>query len=484
MNNTLLQAFEWYLDADGRHWKRLISQAPEFKKLGITCVWLPPAFKCASGMNDVGYGAYDLYDLGEFRQKGTISTKYGTRKEYLQCVRTLQRKGMQVLADIVFNHRMGADETETISAVDVNPSNRDQDTGTLHQVKVWTKFTFPGRKGKYSSFIWDWTCFNGTDYDALSQNRSILLFEGKHWDPNVSKEEGNFDFVMGDDVDFSSHKVCQELYDWGKWYVNTTHINGFRLDSVKSIDSSFFNGWLQVMHLTGNHPDFAVGEYWSGDLWVLKGYLEACGHCMHLFDVPLHYHLQQASLSNGTYDIRQIFKDTLTESEPHLSVAFVDNHDTQPGQALASWVLDWFKVQAYATILLNKCEYPAVFYGDLYGIPHDHIPPVPFLREMIWIRSHCFTPNIVDLYDEDSQKACWMAWGNSPVIVLYTIADRKEKTFCEPLLADKKLINVTNPSDQPRFDSNGTITISCPGGGCSIYLTEKEYAWMHKALSR
>lgn len=36
---------------------------------------------------------------------------------------------------------------------------------------------------------------------------------------------------------------------------------------------------------------YAVGEYWSGDLNELNTYLNDSGHCMHLFDVPLHFNL-------------------------------------------------------------------------------------------------------------------------------------------------------------------------------------------------
>lgn len=51
----------------------------------------------------------------------------------------------------------------------------------------------------------------------------------------------------------------------------------------------------------------------------------------------------------------------------------MDNHDTQPGQSLTSFIEDWFKPQAYACILLRQEGYPCIFYGDYYGIPHDHI---------------------------------------------------------------------------------------------------------------
>lgn len=72
--------------------------------------------------------------------------------------------------------------------------------------------------------------------------------------------------------------------------------------------------------------------------------------------------------------MRTIFDNTLTKDNPAKSVTFVDNHDSQPGQSLESWVQGWFRQLAYALILLRQEGYPCVFYGDWYGIPHDEIP--------------------------------------------------------------------------------------------------------------
>ena len=76
-NKTMMQYFEWYLPNDGLWWKRCAAKAENLSSLGITQVWLPPAYKGTS-QEDVGYGVYDMYDLGEFDQKGTVRTKYGT----------------------------------------------------------------------------------------------------------------------------------------------------------------------------------------------------------------------------------------------------------------------------------------------------------------------------------------------------------------------------------------------------------------------
>lgn len=81
---TILQGFEWYLPNDGNHWKTLAEKAEELSSFGINAVWMPPAYKGSEGANDVGYGTYDLYDLGEFDQKGSVRTKYGTKEEYLR----------------------------------------------------------------------------------------------------------------------------------------------------------------------------------------------------------------------------------------------------------------------------------------------------------------------------------------------------------------------------------------------------------------
>lgn len=82
-----MQYFEWYLKPEDKLWQKVSQEAKELKKVGITDVWLPPAYKGAGGKYDAGYAVYDLYDLGEFNQKGSIETKYGTKDEYLQAIR-------------------------------------------------------------------------------------------------------------------------------------------------------------------------------------------------------------------------------------------------------------------------------------------------------------------------------------------------------------------------------------------------------------
>jgi cell division protease FtsH len=109
---TMVQYFHWYIPPDGNLWKQIKSDAQHLKDLGFTSVWFPPAYKGASGGHSTGYDVYDLYDLGEFDQKGSVRTKYGTRQEYLDAIDAIHGCGMRVIVDIVLNHKAGGDEAK------------------------------------------------------------------------------------------------------------------------------------------------------------------------------------------------------------------------------------------------------------------------------------------------------------------------------------------------------------------------------------
>ncbi len=482
MNETLMQYFEWYLPQDNSLWKQVSKDAQHLENLGITAIWLPPAYKGQAGQADVGYGVYDHYDLGEFLAKGSVETKYGSKDEYLKCVQDLQQHGIRVLGDIVLNHMMGSEEAENIQAVKIDENDRNKNEGDYYGVRVWTHYTFPQREGKYSDFSWNWKDFTGTDYDQNNGQSHILKFEGKEWSPNVSKERGNFDYIMGDDIDFSVPEVVDELYHWGIWYTEISGVDGFRLDAVKSIDARFFSGWLKKMKEYGHHPDFAVGEFWSGDPQILLQYLKDSGHCMKLFDVALHYRLQQYSNHPENADLREVFKGSLVELEPEYACVFSDNHDTQPGQALYSWVEDWFKPISYALLLLRDCRYPCVFYGDLYGINHDNIAPVPNLDKMIWIRKNLLSGAVIDFNDDDKQKTCWMAPGDHPVIVIASIGDWKSATVQDLSLAGHVFTDINYPEHEIWVDENGRADFTCPERNVSVYILKEDYQALSSSL--
>ena len=369
-NSTMIQYFHWYTP-DDILWKELKEKAGWLANAGITSVWMPPAHKAAGGGYSTGYDIYDLYDLGEFEQKGTVRTKYGTKEEYLQATAALHAAGIQVIVDIVLNHKAGGDELERIMAIKVNEENRNEVVSEPEEIEAYTKFLFPGRNGKYSSFIWDHQCFSGVDYNHLTGDTAIYSLLNEHgddWEEMIDDEKGNYDYLMYCDIEFRNNAVRRELLQWAKWFHETVGFDGVRLDAVKHMSPFFYTEWLRNLREQTGKDIFAVGEYWApGQLDLLLKYIEKTEGKMSLFDAALHHTLHLASNSGNEFDMRTIFDGSLVQANPLLAVTVVDNHDTQPLQALEAPVEQWFKPIAYALILLRIDGYPCVFYPDLFG---------------------------------------------------------------------------------------------------------------------
>ncbi len=472
-----MQYFEWYMNCNQNLWNDIKENADKISETGVTAMWLPPAFKGIGGKDEVGYGAYDLYDLGEFDQKGTIKTKYGSKDEYLDAIVALKQAGIEVYPDIVLNHKMGADAIQTIPATKVDWSDHNKEISGNETVKVATKFTFPGRKGKYSDFVWNWTDFDGIDYNSATNENAIFKFKDKQWGTEVDEEFGNFDYLMGADLDFSNPRVIKECTDWGKWYLEFTGADGFRLDAVKHIRASFYRDWIKTLREQSKKELFSVGEYWSSDVNKLHKYITETDGEISLFDVPLHYNLYSAS-TDPDYDLSKIFDHTLVKENSSMAVTFVDNHDTQPGQALESFIQDWFKESAYAIILLRNTGYPCVFYGDYYGIEHDNIKPMENLKTLMLIRKEKSYGVQHDYFDYNSYVG-WTQEGDEDhinsglAVVISNAGDGFKRMFVGLQNAGEKYIDALGHcEDEVIIDEEGWGNFSVKGKSASVWVKE------------
>jgi len=413
-NYTMLQFFEWYYPADGSLWNHFRDDSRRLKELGFDAVWLPPAHKGMAGDKASGYDSYDLYDLGEFDQKGSVRTKYGTKDEFIAAIRAGQEAGLQMYADIVLNHMGGADEKEVMMVREVTPENRNEFASEPKEIEAYTKFTFPGRGGKYSEFVWDYQCFSGVDYNASTEETAIYSIQnqyGEGWQDVLDLENGNYDYLMLSDVEFRNPHVREELKRWGEWFYETAGMDGFRLDAIKHMDPQFFNEWLDHLRGKYNREFYAVGEYWAPyDLHSMHEYIAATEGRISLFDAPLQASFYRASKEGGAYDLRTVFDDTLVQTNPALAVTLVENHDTQPLQSLEQTVELWFRPLAYALILLREAGYPCIFYSDLYGSQytdtgndgqehHITLAKLEGLETLLYVRKHVAYGQQNDYFD-------------------------------------------------------------------------------------
>jgi alpha-amylase len=481
-NRTIIQYFEWYVSGHHILWKKCIAQAERLAEFGITDVWLPPAYKAGFTEDNVGYAVYDAYDLGEFDQKGSVETKYGNRVDYQNAIKAFHKSGIRVLADIVLNHRVGSDEFEDVSAVCVQPHNRYEQSSGEKTISAPTVFNFPGRNGKYSDFKWNHNHFTGVDWDNYEKRTgSVYRFSDKKWADDVSHEFGNFDFLMGADVDVNSPEVKKELVTWGKWYMDFTGIDGFRMDAVKHISSGFMKDWINEMRKNKTEEVPAIGEYWSGDVHELENYLNQVDNSMSLFDVPLHFRMRDMSYADGNYDMSHLLDDTLFMRHPKNAITFVDNHDSQPGQSLESFVNVWMKQVAYALILLHKNGVPCVFYGDLYGIPFTRNIPIPRLRTMIRVR-HDFCYGEQHDYMDDYNVIGWTREGDDEhpdsgmALLLSDKHDGSKHMYVGKKFAGRKFKDCMRKiRTDVIIDQDGYGDFTVQGFSSAVWVTEEAY---------
>ena len=465
MNKTIMQFFQWDLPSDGGHWNFLKDQSKTLSDVGINTLWLPPAYKGAGGSNDAGYGVYDLYDLGEFNQKGSVRTKYGTKDEYINAIAQAHKNNIEILADIVLNQKGGADKTEWVKVTKVDPQDRNIKISDEYDIKAWTKFNFPGRNNKYSDFKWNWEHFDGVDWDENKKESAIFEFTGlgKSWNEDVDDENGNYSYLMLTDIDVSSPVVYEELLKWSLWYIEIANLDGFRLDAVKHISFEFYTRLINDLRTITKKELFTVGEYWQADLKVLKNYVEETCHAFNIFDVPLHYNFLRAKNEKDNYDLRGLMANTLISCYPENSVTFVDNHDTQPGQSLESWVDNSFKLQAYTFILTRQEGIPCVFFGDYYGLPNKAIAPLKDQLDKLLYARRDFAYGTQHDYFDEAHIVGWTRENGLAALISNANNGGSKKMFVGEKFSDKTFVDITgNVSGEVIIaqDGNGDFTVN------------------------
>lgn len=337
---VMMQAFHWDCPrVDGKEfswWQFVREQVPSLAQVGFTALWLPPAHKAAnlSGPS-MGYDPYDYYDLGEYDQKGSIETWFGSRQALQELLDAAHARGLAVLADMVINHNSGADGTE------VNLITRES---------RWTRFR-PGS----GQFFRGWECFHPCRYET--------------WD----------DGTFGDMPDLSHRNpyVYGEILKLTRWLIEEVGFDGFRYDFVKGYGTWTVTAIQEYRYERAGKPfkPFGVGENWDSARTIENWINEAnawSDNPVSAFDFPLRDMLKALCDTYG-FSLRNLETwETFSRKQPLNAVTFVENHDTRDGDK----PIFHDKLMAYGYILTHE-GYPCVFWKDYYnwglgkeGTPH------------------------------------------------------------------------------------------------------------------
>jgi alpha-amylase len=289
---------------------------------------------------------------------------------------------------------------------------------------------------------------------------------------------------MGCDINFQNTEVRNELTAWGKWYLDTTGANGFRVDAIKNISSCFFPEWLNAMEKYAGKDLFVVGEYWNCDINALLWYIDTVGGKMSVFDVPLHFNFHTAGKQGRSYDMRKLLDGTIMKHNPLRAVTFVENHDSQPLQALESTVEPWFKPLAYAFILLRGEGYPCVFSADYDGASYEdrgrdgnrYRVDIPPFKKLIDIFLQCrrdFCYGVHNDYIDHPNTIGWTKMGDSEhtgsMAVVMGNGDAGSKWMFTGKASTAYSDRTGSIKDTIVTNESGWADFRCEGGSVSVW---------------
>ncbi len=349
---VILQAFWWdYWNSnfENSYANYLTELAPRLRELDINAVWVPPFVK-NTGTNSVGYSPFDFYDLGDKYQKGSVTTRFGTKDDVLRMIAVMHANGIEVIADAVLNHTVGAGG-ENGGAGGEDPNAWDDKWKNFRYVCYETPYKDGGqsdywnRKGRWPK---NWQNFHANE--AHKQNSDD--WTAGHWGPDNCFYEGAYgqsSNVKGYNPAQGKNYMRDQAREWIMWFKKQTAVDGFRWDAVKH-----FPDWVQqdlLYNVKYNLPDFAKGGegmFSVGEFIGSKNEID--NYCMAVqsangggefamggYDVPLRGAIKNGVIDGGGYgnlgaivgeQIGMRYNDYGNGFKVHRSLNYINSHDT------------------------------------------------------------------------------------------------------------------------------------------------------------
>lgn len=322
-SGVMLQGFYWDSFSDSK-WTHLEAQAPELGQY-FNLVWIPQSANC--GGKSMGYD--DLYWFSNYE------SSFGSENELRSLIKTFKNNGIGTIADVVINHRKN--------------------------VSTWFDFPVETYKGVTYEMKSTDICAN----DDGGKTKKEADKQGVKLSSNNDTGE-NWDGMR--DLDHSSQNVQTIVKAYLDMLLNDFGYAGFRYDMVKG-----YSGKFTGIYNDAAKPTYSVGEYWDGNVSVVKNWLEATKVNDKItsaaFDFPIRYVVRDAIKANWS----TVKTDGLANDPAYkqYAITFVENHDTEyrsSSEQQDPIRKDTLAANAY---ILASCGTPCVFYKHWIDCKQD-----------------------------------------------------------------------------------------------------------------
>ena len=303
----------------------IINHLDYVNDLGATAIWLNPVQE-----NNQPKESYHGYAITDHYQ---IDKRLGSLDDYNRMVKAAHDREMKVIMDIVFNH-----------------------TGNEHYLY---------KEQPSADWFHQFKQFTRTNYRATS----IMDPYASEYDKNLMQNAW-FDKHMPD-LNQKNEHLANYLITNSIWWIETTGINGFRVDTWAYPDQDFMKAWTAAIRK--EYPQFTIfGEVWEHGPAIQAQFAKNIysgkyhGEMPGIIDFELYYAINNAltkdfGWTEGAASIYYTLAQDFLYQQPQNNVIFLDNHDLSRFTSMIDGNMDKFK--SGINFLLTTRGIPSLFYG-------------------------------------------------------------------------------------------------------------------------
>ena len=428
---VMLQGFYWDSFVESQ-WSNLEAQSDELSQY-FDLVWVPQSGYCNSSYNNMGYAPVYWFNQ---------NSSFGTEQQLRSFITTCSQKGMGVMADVVINHR---------GSVGVDGS--------------WVDFPAETYKGTtYQLGLAD-ICVDD-DGGATAKRYAVT----------GAKDSGE-DWNGMRDLDHSSANVQSNVLAYLGFLKDDLGYCGFRYDMTKGYAATYTG-----LYNSKINPEFSVGEYWDGNVTLLKNWLEATRKDGVIqsatFDYATRYAVRDACAADrwSALSASALAND---DSYKRYAVTFVENHDTQyrsasePGDPVKNYL------QAANAYILTMPGTPCVFLQHWKTYKKD-IKQLVMLRKLAGVHNQSATKTLNNTASqyvvqvEGTQANLIFAAGSSaytPPAGYQQVASGSRYAVCMSSSAEMPWVDVPSGTYTVAFDVAFTA-VSADASARLVYTTD------------
>ena len=520
----------------GGDWKGIRDHLDYVKALGVTTLWISPVVKNVETDADVdGYHGYWAQDLAQ------VNPHFGDLAELRRLTAAAHEMKLKVVLDIVTNHMgqlfyydmnlnghpdiyFGGSGPLPVQASN-SPVTHESEYDPDFDPRGVQAFTSLGPAGRAPMiFIQDPSINRVPPPGILGTARAYHGF-GRTLDFSIPQQRLLGDFPGGlKDVATELPEVRAELIDKYARWVEQADFDGFRIDTVKHVESDFwveFATKVRARLASQNKNNFLMfGEAFDGDDKLLGSYTQK-GMLDSVFYFSQHYQVFRDVFSNahdeaqqkGTDQIENLWNqrriDYGTDPQPggigippfKALVNFMDNHDVE--RFLFGAQGDKDALRNALVFLMTEEGIPCLYYGteqdfaggndpanrevlwttgyDTSGDTFQHFaklariragdaPPGLALRrgdtQVVWSTSHVGTEEDAGIFA--FERSGPEANGQYALVVLNTNGKKDSTTGAgaSSMIVSKKGVTLTDvlDPDQKRYDvgADGALRLTVP----------------------